>query len=138
VQGFVERTGIDAELRLMGDLTEMSDSQRIALTRIVQECLSNIREHSGASNVDIRISNSGTHIAALISDDGRGFDVHATLVQAARRGRLGLVGMHERVRLLGGTCRVDSSPSSSTVVRVTLPRWQGFAARPEPGDADAA
>jgi signal transduction histidine kinase len=62
-------------------------------------------------------------IRAEISDDGCGFDTESTLVRAARAGRLGLVGMHERVRMLGGRTEIVSRPGGPTVISATLPRW---------------
>jgi signal transduction histidine kinase len=58
-----------------------------------------------------------------VSDDGGGFDPQSTLVRAARAGRLGLVGMHERVRMLGGSTRIDSKPGGPTVISADLPPW---------------
>jgi signal transduction histidine kinase len=62
-------------------------------------------------------------VRAQITDDGTGFDPQTTLAGAARAGRLGLVGMHERVRMLGGQTQVDSRPGGPTVVSATLPAW---------------
>ena len=63
-----------------------------------------------------------------ITDDGDGFEVARTLQDAAQRGRLGLVGGSERVRLLGGTFDVRSRVGGPTTVSVTVPRWQPLAA----------
>lgn len=98
-------------------------SQRIALLRIVQEGLSNVRDHSGAAAVSISVVHHGTHTTLRITDDGAGFDVERTLVRAARSGRLGLVGMAERVRMLGGTFDIDSAPGAGTTISVALPQW---------------
>jgi signal transduction histidine kinase len=62
-------------------------------------------------------------VNAEVVDDGRGFDPETTLVRAARDGHLGLVGMHERVRMLGGVTHIDSRPGGPTVISVTLPPW---------------
>jgi signal transduction histidine kinase len=59
-----------------------------------------------------------------IADNGRGFDLRATASAAARRGRLGIVGMNERVRLLGGVFSIDSMPSLGTTVFVSIPAWR--------------
>src|SRR5205823_1211819 len=109
--------------RLAGDFSEMSDSQRIALVRIVQESLSNVRDHSGAGEVEISVEGHGTHIEAVIRDDGRGFDVERAMSDAARAGRMGLLGMIERVRMLGGTCEINSRPGAGTTISLTLDRW---------------
>ena len=107
-----------------GEFDALTDSQRIVLVRVIQECLSNAREHSGAGEVRIEVRSTTTHVEASVTDNGRGFEVEATLLDAARRGRLGLVGVHERVRLLGGTCDVTSRPGGPTTVSVVLSRWR--------------
>ncbi len=125
---FQARTHIRATLDLVGDLDSLTASQRIALYRIVQESLANVREHSGANEVQIRVEAGERGTEAQIVDDGRGFEVAKTLIRAAKRGRLGLVGMGERVRLLGGTFDVQSSPGGPTSIRLVLPPWQPVAA----------
>jgi signal transduction histidine kinase len=114
-----------------GDFGAMTPSQKIALIRVVQEACTNIREHSGAANVELAITAGRSCVELQISDDGEGFEVTRTLQDAAQRGRLGLVGSSERVRLLGGTFDVRSGPGGPTTVSVTLPRWQPLAAGPE-------
>ena len=105
------------------DLSGLSESQEIALLALVQESLSNVRKHSGAATVRISIAPDSEGIRAQVTDDGRGFDPETTVARAARAGRLGLVGMHERVRMLGGQTRIDSKPGGPTVVSAILPSW---------------
>jgi signal transduction histidine kinase len=115
---------VEPRLRLDGDMTVLSVSQQIALLNIVHEALANVREHSGATDVEVVVSVSEDGVEAQVVDNGCGFDLEATLIRAARRGRLGLVAMHERVRLLGGQCRIDSRPGGPTTVSVVLERWE--------------
>ncbi len=124
---FAQRTGILPETKYTAELTQLSESQQIALLALVQEALSNVRKHGHASSVRISIAPDADGIRAQISDDGRGFDPETTVARAARAGRLGLVGMHERVRMLGGKTRIDSRPGGPTVVSAVLPRWGGEA-----------
>jgi signal transduction histidine kinase len=119
-----ERTGIEVDTNIVGDFGAMTASQKIALIRVVQEALTNIREHSNAAKVSIRIVAARARVDAHIEDDGDGFDVTRTLVDAAQRGRLGLVGSSERVRLLGGTFDIRSRAGGPTRVSMSLPRWQ--------------
>jgi len=58
-----------------------------------------------------------------VIDDGCGFDLESTLARAAQAGRLGLVGMQERVRMLGGLTRIESREGGPTVISATLPAW---------------
>jgi signal transduction histidine kinase len=122
-QAFAVRTDIEPDLELEGELGTLSASQQIALLNIVHEALANVREHSEADEVRIAVSANSEGVEAQISDNGAGFDLEHTLIRAAREGRLGLVAMHERTRLLGGQCRIDSRPGGPTVVSVALERW---------------
>ncbi|MBA3734388.1 MAG: hypothetical protein H0W90_04185 [Actinobacteria bacterium] len=103
---------------------DMTPSQKIALIRVVQEALTNIREHANATQVRITIRERGGHVDARIEDDGAGFHVARTLLDSAQRGRLGLVGGSERIRLLGGKFDVRSKPGGPTIVSLSLPRWR--------------
>lgn len=122
---FAARAGIEPRLVLEGDFSGLSDSQQITLLNLIREALSNIREHAEAEHVSIRVAAGSEGIEAAITDDGRGFDPDATLVEATQGGHLGLVGMYERVALLGGRTVIDSRPGGPTVVSVSLPAWRG-------------
>jgi signal transduction histidine kinase len=122
--GFDRRSGIEGSLTVSGSFDSLTPSQRIALFRIAQESLANAREHSGATQVAVSLEKMPDGVRLVVSDDGEGFDVSQTVVAAARRGRLGLIGMSERVRLLGGAFSISSSPGNGTDVCVTLPNWQ--------------
>jgi signal transduction histidine kinase len=124
VDGFAERTGIEARTEVRGDPDSLSSAQRIAVFRAVQESLANVREHSGATAVEVRIRARRSTIDVSISDNGQGFEVSRAVAKAAQRGRLGLVGMGERVRLLGGTFHIDSKPGGPTTLKFSLPRWE--------------
>jgi two-component system sensor histidine kinase DegS len=63
-------------------------------------------------------------LSAEVYDEGSGFDVEDRLVQAAKAGRLGLVGMSERIRLLGGKLEIDSKLGGPTRISARIPRWQ--------------
>lgn len=137
MSSFTEATGIAADLRLAGELDSLTGSQRIALLHVIEEALTNVREHSHATAVRVCIARGRDRVEAEIVDDGRGFEVEQTLVRAARRGRLGLVGMSERTLLLGGAFDVHSRPGGPTTVSVTLPAWRPLGSpEPAPGEAD--
>jgi two-component system sensor histidine kinase DegS len=123
VESFAERTGIEALIEVTGN-SFLSASQRMALFRAVQEALSNAREHSGATRVEVSLVCRRSWTELRVADDGRGFRVEHGLASAAKRGRLGLIGISERVRMLGGSFRIDSAPGGPTVLLVSLPRWE--------------
>jgi signal transduction histidine kinase len=124
VDNFADRSGLDARLEIRGDPDSLSSAQRITVFRAIQEALANVREHSGASSVEVRVRARRSAIEVQISDDGMGFEVERALARAAQRGRLGLVGIAERVRLLGGSFQVESAPGGPTTLKFTLPRWE--------------
>jgi signal transduction histidine kinase len=108
---------------VQGPLEHLSDSQQIALLALIREALSNVRKHSDARTVQITIVSDEQGVHAEVIDDGNGFHPDSTLLSAARAGHLGLVGMHERVRMLGGKTQIESRPGGPTVISATLPPW---------------
>ena len=110
---------IETELDVRGDLAELTDSQKIVLFRIVQEALSNVRKHSGASSVSVVLDSKPRFLDLRISDDGCGFNSRKLAGD-----RLGLAGIAERVRLLGGVVEVVSGRGEGASVRATLPQWR--------------
>jgi len=124
VDAFRERSGIDAALEIRGDPESLTSAQRIAVYRAIQESLSNVREHSGATMVEIRLRMRRSSIEVRVVDDGQGFEVGRALARAAQRGRLGIVGIGERVRMLGGSFEIDSAPGGPTMLTFALPRIQ--------------
>ena len=89
--------------------------------RVAQEALTNVVRHAKASHVWIEFSNTSREIQLGIRDDGVGFDVVAAQSRAAGGGSLGLLGMHERVRLCGGSLEITSSPDAGSKVLATIP-----------------
>ena len=117
-------TGIGVDLELTGDLEEMTASQRIAAARVVEEALANVREHSGATRVQVSLRRGVGYLELYISDNGSGFDVTRARRRASRDRCLGLIGMEQRVRLLGGELDVTSRPGGPTVISGSIPAWE--------------
>jgi len=92
----------------------------LALYRIVQEALSNVVRHADASNVVISIGVEDGMVRASVEDDGRGFAVEAENGASQGRG-LGIIGMHERATILGGSVRLESEAGRGTIVTIELP-----------------
>jgi signal transduction histidine kinase len=113
---FGEQTGIGIRFESgLGD-ERLPPEVESALYRIVQESLTNIVKHSRASNVSIVLARKPHAVAAVIEDDGRGFDP-----QAVRDGGIGLVGMRERVALLDGRLQIESSETAGTTLVAEVP-----------------
>ena len=118
------RTGIATSIALDGSFEALSASQRIALLRVLQEALSNIRQHSGSREVSVTLHEDDLDgVRMEVRDDGHGFDPSAVVPDEDGQGGIGLAGMHERLRLLGGRLELESAPGGPTVVRALLPRW---------------
>jgi signal transduction histidine kinase len=94
----------------------LPDTHRTCVYRVVQEALTNASRHSSAHNVYITLKRDGSWVIGTITDDGHGFERRA---QKSRG--LGLLGMEERVREVGGNIRIDSSQDSGTRVEFRLP-----------------
>lgn len=111
------RSEIDVHLNVAPPPPSLSPAQETALYRIVQEALTNVVKHANANSVSIVVTGVGGSVRTVIEDDGNGFDV-----AAVRDGALGLVGMRERVLLLGGRFQVESALGAGTTLIVELPR----------------
>lgn len=124
------RTGILTSIVLDGSFDALTASQRIALLRVLQEALSNIRHHSGSREVAVILREEAfTGVCMEIRDDGRGFDPAGVGPAEDGQSGIGLVGMRARLQLLGGRLEIESAPGGPTTVRATLPRWLPLAAQ---------
>jgi two-component system, NarL family, sensor histidine kinase DegS len=94
---------------------------QILLFRIAQEALNNIRKHARATNVIIRAEGGEKNVRMTVTDDGLGFEAPKKIEGMVSAGRLGLMGMHERAKLLNGSLQIKSTPGKGTVITVTLP-----------------
>lgn len=117
------RTGIATSFTADGSFDDLTASQRIALLRVLQEALSNVRQHSGAHEVTVTLRNAGEGVSLEVRDDGHGFDPAGVPPPSDGDSGIGLVGMRERLRLLGGRLELDSVAGGPTAVRALLPRW---------------
>lgn len=114
---FSTATGIRADFAGAGlDGLVLGQDVAINVYRIVQEGLSNVRRHAGATAVSVRLVESFPKLIVRIKDDGRGFDVAARLEPARRERRMGLASMRERAGLFGGSLRVVSAPGQGCLV----------------------
>jgi two-component system NarL family sensor kinase len=118
---FERRADVATTLSLVGSIDALTDSQRIALLRVLQEALSNVRRHSRATSVAVTLADEGGGVRLEVRDDGRGFEPNASA--AGEENGLGLVGMRERLRLLGGAFEIASRPGGPTTLTATLPHW---------------
>ncbi len=115
-----EKSGIKADFvgRIPKEKTPLSPEAKTALFRVAQEALTNVQRHSGASQVSVVLEQNEDSVAIIVEDNGRGFDLQNNDYST----RLGLMGMQERLELVGGTLTLESSENSGLTVyaRVAL------------------
>lgn len=109
-------TEIDVTVQLCPIPRDLPHEVQLTLFRVAQEALSNIKRHSGATQAGIRLACTGNSITMTISDNGKGFNVPAVLSDFSSTGKLGLAGMQERIKLLGGSLNVHSTPGRGTTI----------------------
>ena len=113
---FRESTGMRVDLEARLGAERLPTEVETALYRIVQEALANVVKHADATHVSILLTQRSRSVAAVVEDDGHGFDQGAT-----GDGVLGLVGMRERVGLVGGRLRIESSEGAGTTIQADVP-----------------
>lgn len=113
--------GLLAELWVHGEQRRMSSEVELSLFRIVQEALNNVIKHADAARVVTVVELSDSNITVTVQDDGVGFQPSTLAEHPATASRLGLLGMQERARLLGGTLVIDSAPGHGAKVIVNVP-----------------
>jgi len=114
---FNKLTGIEYLVNCIGDKGDLDKPHSIALFRILQEALTNVTKHSGASRVEIEFHHGDEEVMLSVCDNGRGLSEG----QAAQSGAYGMLGMKERVEQLGGTIRFDIPPGGGLCLMVIIP-----------------
>ena len=127
-EGFARRSGIAVNLDLPQNLIRLHPDVEIALFRAMQECLTNIHEHAGGSLADIRMTQDVKQVRLEIADNGKGIPKERLkrLLESAAEVGVGIAGMRERCRELGGSVEIRSSRKGTAVI-VTAPVPQGSA-----------
>lgn len=135
LEGFSQRCGIKTSFEIPPELSRLPRDVELVLFRVLQESLTNVQRHSGSASADIRIFRSGSSVVLQVTDKGRGLPT-VVLEEGSRDwiGSLGvgLRGMSERLRQLGGTLEIASN-GTGTQVRATVPA----VGRPSPSDGSA-
>jgi signal transduction histidine kinase len=117
---FSKRTRIHVHLKAFAGVDQLDGNQRTILYRVAQEALTNVSRHAQASRVEVSILKLSDGICMKIKDDGKSFDLENVL-NAKGRKRLGLLGMRERLEMVGGRFDVESAPGKGTTIIARLP-----------------
>ena len=113
--------GISVDFQVTGEVNRFAPEVELVLFRIAQEALRNIWKHSGASQTWIGLECRDDSTVLTIGDNGKGFKLPEKMVDLAPTGKLGLVGMQERARLVGADLAVTSEPGKGTIITIELP-----------------
>jgi two-component system sensor histidine kinase DegS len=118
---FKNKYGIPVEVTIVGKDRRLNPHVEVAVFRIVQELLNNIRDHAQATQARITLEIEDDGVRAIVDDNGAGFSVDDALAEARQKGTVGLSTMFERVEMLGGRLDIDSKPGQGTHVIVSIP-----------------
>jgi signal transduction histidine kinase len=117
---FSKESGIQVKVTVFADVERMNSAKRTILYRVAQEALTNVRQHAQATHVDLSIRQHSGFARMILRDDGRGFDVEKAF-NGRQSKRLGLLGMRERVEMVGGTFTVESTPGNGSTLTAIIP-----------------
>ena len=122
VRGFAQRSGITASLHTSPEASRLPQDVELALFRILQECLTNVHRHSGGRLVEVHLFQNSDLVILEVKDDGRGMppEILRRFYERSGSAGVGLAGMCERARELGGYVDLQSGESGTTV-NVTIP-----------------
>ena len=118
VEGFGKRSGIQVNLDIREGSERLPESIELALFRVLQESLTNVHRHAGATRAEVSLNTSGNEVILRVKDSGRGIpeELLQNLRETGTGGGVGLASMTERVREIGGRMEVNSSPAGTEVV----------------------
>ena len=131
MKSFTARTGVRTHLTAYAGIEQLDTGRRTVLFRVAQEALTNVARHARASRVEVSIQQLPDGLCMKIADDGKSFQVQRVL-QARGSKRLGLLGMRERLEMVGGQFEVASAPGQGTTVTARFPTDQTGGALMEP------
>jgi signal transduction histidine kinase len=123
MKSFATRTGVRTHLTAFAGVEKLDTARRTVLFRIAQEALTNVSRHAQASRVEVNLQKTPDGICMKIQDDGKSFDVER--VMHAKGGkRLGLLGMRERMEMIGGQLGIESAPGKGTTITAQIRRGE--------------
>jgi signal transduction histidine kinase len=128
------QSGVAIDFQSVGpDTGRLPEAVETVLYRVIQEALTNVLKHAEARRVSLVLQRFANQAVAVVEDDGVGFDTESMMASVGDRGRLGLLGMRERVALIDGTLTVESTPGRGTTVIARVPLPDGRREGGDPG-----
>jgi signal transduction histidine kinase len=131
VKLFSKRTRIRVHLKVFAGVEQLDAARRTVLFRVAQEALTNVSRHAHASRVEVSIQRLADGICMKIKDDGKSFEVERMLRSRGRK-HLGLLGMRERLEMVGGHFDVESAPGEGTTITARIRPGNGHMVKESP------
>ena len=128
MKSFTERTGVRTHLTAFAGVELLTMPRRTALFRVAQEALTNVGRHAQATRVEVSIRKRPDGVRMKIADDGKSFQVQRVLLARGSK-RLGLLGMRERLEMVGGRFGVESAPGKGTIIEAFVPGGEAAVGR---------
>ncbi len=122
VNQLAQSEGIDVDFKVEGAPDGLPADMEVAIYRILQETLNNVKKHAHATGVKVLAQFTSKQIVLTVADDGRGFVVPVAITDFATSGSFGVMGLQERAQLFGGDIEVESQLDEGTLVRLVMPR----------------
>ncbi|MBN1218809.1 MAG: HAMP domain-containing protein [Anaerolineae bacterium] len=122
VNQLAQSEGIEVNLNVEGEAEGLPADMEVAIYRILQEALNNVRKHAYATQVDVLAEFDRRQVRLVVQDNGQGFEVPEALTDFASNGNFGMMGLQERARLFGGNIVVQSAPNQGTRIELLIPR----------------
>lgn len=132
LRGFAKETGLRVSLTAFAGVEALDNTRRTVLYRVAQEALTNVARHAQASRVNLSLERLARGVRLQVRDDGKSFEVERAL-HARQTRRLGLLGMRERVEMVGGQLTIESAPGQGTTIRAQIPFGRGSKVETHPG-----
>ncbi|MDK2856904.1 MAG: hypothetical protein PWQ29_59 [Verrucomicrobiota bacterium] len=124
MKNFMKETGIRVTLKAFAGVEKLSGDKRTALYRVAQEALTNVARHAHASRAEVSFRKLPNAVHMQIKDNGQSFEVKR-VIPLRENVRLGLLGMRERMEMVGGTLTIDSAPGDGTTIHAQIPSKTG-------------
>ncbi len=138
MQSFTDRTGVLTHLTAFAGVEKLNAARRMVFYRVAEESLANVARHASATRVEVTILREVKSVQMEVSDDGKSFQAQTTLLAGGRK-KLGLLGMRERVEMVGGSFKIKSDPGCGTKIIARIPvstttskRWDPEALQSNP------
>ncbi len=122
VNQLAQSEGIEVNLKIDGEVEGLSTDMEVAIYRILQEALNNVKRHAHATKVNVWAQFAKRYIRLTVQDNGQGFEVPEAITDFASAGSFGVMGLQERAQLFGGEVTIKSMPGKGATIRMVMPR----------------